>query len=246
MKKENTRLKEIKDLQEFMVSTISHELKTPLISVLNAAQLLQMIGEKRDDRDSKSRKLGTLIIDGAHKMNHLIEDLIDTIRIDTQKLLVSIEENDLVSIIQNVIDSQTPFIRKSNHRIILNAPEYLDIECDGERISQVLSNILINAIKNTPNNGTITITVEKCENKALVSILDTGIGIDPVNLPKIFKKFSIFGKQPPNKSLNIKSTGLGLYIAKKIIEAHNGQIWADSEGRDKGAKFSFSIPIIQS
>jgi len=121
---------------------------------------------------------------------------------------------------------------------------YLDI--DANRVEQVIINLLSNAIKNTPPKGKIIISLRKEKNFAKISISDTGVGLTEEEMSKIFSRF---GKiERPDKGLeyiDIQGSGLGLFISKEIIDLHGGKIWAWSEGRNKGATFYFSLPIIE-
>jgi signal transduction histidine kinase len=116
---------------------------------------------------------------------------------------------------------------------LLYEPRDIIVEGDKGRISQVISNILSNSTKFTPD-GSISIRSEKSDNQVTVSVKDTGTGIDPELFPRLFYKFA---------SKSFSGTGLGLFIAKSIIESHNGKIWAENNIDGKGAKFSFTLPI---
>jgi two-component system, OmpR family, sensor histidine kinase VicK len=140
-------------------------------------------------------------------------------------------------LISNVIQDYRNEIKKDNRGIkLLDSPSEQDIivEADRSRLTQVISNLLSNAIKFT-TEGTISISTEKKDNQVIVSVKDTGSGIDHEILPGLFSKFS---------AKSYEGTGLGLFISKNIAEAHGGRIWAENNADGKGATFSFSLPIV--
>jgi signal transduction histidine kinase len=135
--------------------------------------------------------------------------------------------------------------RKRGHRIDLNLPEELYLKVDKSSIERVLINLLSNAIKYTPPNGIITIKLNKEDMFAELSISDTGIGLTENDIKKLFKKFSVIKKsEAMGIELSKDGTGLGLYICKEIVELHNGQIWAVSEGKEKGSTFFIKLPLL--
>ena len=119
----------------------------------------------------------------------------------------------------------------------------LNTEFDKERIYEVLSNLLINAIKYTPIGGEIKIESEIKDNNYIISVKDNGIGLTEYEKKQLFQQFGKIERYGQGWDVGIEGTGLGLYISKEIIELHGGNIWAESEGRNKGSRFSFSLPI---
>ena len=176
----------------------------------------------------------------AKRLEKLTSNLLDVSRIENNKSLeVSKENFDLVQKIRNVVDDiKSSQVEKAGAlEIVYDAPdEPIRIEADKTRIYEVVSNLLSNAIKFTAS-GTITITSRVEGRNAIISIKDTGRSIDPELMPRLFTKFA---------SKSETGTGLGLYLSKKIIEAHSGKIWAENNKEGKGATFTFTLPLMKS
>ena len=176
----------------------------------------------------------------AKRLEKLTSNLLDVSRIENNKSLeVSKENFDLVQKIRNVVDDiKSSQVEKAGAlEIVYDAPdEPMTIEADKTRIYEVVSNLLSNAIKFTAS-GTITITSRVEGRNAIISIKDTGRSIDPELMPRLFTKFA---------SKSETGTGLGLYLSKKIIEAHSGKIWAENNKEGKGATFTFTLPLMKS
>ena len=149
---------------------------------------------------------------------------------------MSKEQFNLNDVIKNAInDIATNKEESNNLNLLFQSEEDLFIEADRNRLVQVISNLLSNAVKFTKEGGgTITITAEKKDTQVIVKVKDTGTGIDPEILPQLFSKFA---------SKSFEGTGLGLFICKNIVEAHDGKIWAENNADGKGATFSFSLQL---
>jgi signal transduction histidine kinase len=173
------------------------------------------------------------------RLQRLTNDILDVTRIETQSLKLNIERVNLNELISDNIEDYVNEIEKTNKDIkILHEPQnqIIEVDADKNRLTQVISNLLRNAIKFT-KKGIIRVTEEVKDSKALVCIKDTGQGIDPEIFPRLFSKFAAKSET---------GTGLGLFISKSIVEARGGKIWAennaDYDGK-KGATFTFSIPL---
>jgi signal transduction histidine kinase len=179
----------------------------------------------------------------AKKLQRLSEDILDVAKIENDSLKLNKGVFDLNEFILSIIGDFAEESRKENTKIVINQninrdnlKERVFVKADKNRIGQVISNLLSNALKFT-KNGTIDISIIKNaihDNAICVIIKDTGTGISSEILPKIFTKFV---------TQSNKGTGLGLYISKKIVEAHEGKIWAENNFNDKGATFGFSLPL---
>ena len=176
----------------------------------------------------------------AERLRQLIEDILDVTRIESQSLQLKTQKFNLNDLISSVISEHENITERQqcHKRIAYNFKDVISIEGDKGRISQVVSNLLSNAIKFTKDEGSIIISSEEKKeggkNIVVVSVKDTGPGIDSQILPRLFTKFA-------SKS-DIGGTGLGLYISKSIVEAHRGKIWYDNN-IGSGATFSFSLPL---
>ncbi len=166
----------------------------------------------------------------------LLEDnILDVARIENKSLTLNIEESDLDNIIDAVIQDTRDQIDNSRIRLQYNKTEGIIflVRADKPRLVQVISNLLSNSIKFT-KEGVISVNLEKKENQAVVTVKDTGQGIDAEILPKLFSKFTTKSEQ---------GVGLGLFICKTIVEAHGGRIGPENNPEGKGAAFTFSLPV---
>ena len=234
IKDENTKLKELDQLKNEFVSRASHELKTPLNSIVSASTLLIEI--YRDSLDDRASRLISVINKGGKRLDDLIGDLLDVSRIDSGKLTIKKKKEDIVEIIKSCTHDMIYLINQRNLNIefkYLQGRIFIDI--DKIRIEQVILNILSNAIKNTPSDGTISFDI-KSEKKFIdISITDTGVGFTKKEKEKLFQKFGKIERHGKGMDIIPEGTGLGLYISKEIIELHGGEIWIESKGRNKGS-----------
>jgi signal transduction histidine kinase len=225
----NEQLKIHDKMQQEFINVAAHELRTPIQPILSISEILHS-----GIKDSRQQELLDVIIRNAKRLNRLSDEILDVTRLETQTLELKKEQFDLNDVIlhaMNDIMSSRGF--SSKNLKLLYEPRDILLQADKSRIAEVISNLLSNAIKFTPE-GTITISIEKDETKnwVVVSVKDTGRGIDVNILPRLFTKFA---------SKSYQGTGLGLFISKGIVEAHGGKIWAKNN-RDNGATFSFSLP----
>jgi signal transduction histidine kinase len=228
----NEQLKVHDKMQREFINIASHEMKTPTQAILGYSKLIQRHPEKREG-------MLEAIARNATRLQRLTNDILDVTRIEARSLKLNKESVNLNELISDVIEDQRNETEKTNKdiEILHEAQEQtIEVEADKNRLTQVISNLLSNAIKFT-KKGTIRVTEEVKDGKALVSIKDTGQGIDPEISSRLFSKFA---------AKSDAGTGLGLFISKSIVEAHGGKIWAENNSRTdgkKGAVFTFSIPL---
>src|SRR5688500_660352 len=236
----NEELKVHDKMQKEFINIASHEIKTPLQAILSASQLLQMYPERQ-------KKFASAIQRNAIRLQRLSNDILDVAKIESRSLKLKKELLDLNELISNIIEDYKTIIVKDNQNVKLFFKPYhyaLFVEADKERIAGVISNLLSNAIKFT-KKGEIFVSTEKEDNSnspyALVTVKDTGKGIDPEILPKVFSKFI---------TKSFEGLGLGMYIAKNIVEAHKGKIWTENNNNNnknkngnRGAIFYFTLPL---
>lgn len=222
-------------IQNEFINIAAHELRSPIQPLLGLSDILRSAL-----KDTKQIELMNIIIRNAKRLQRLAEDILDVARIEGQALKLNKELLNLNDIIaQSIQDSKNQIDKVDGNVKIIYDPMEDDIfvSADRGRLSQVFSNLLDNAIKFT-KKGTICINLEKKDNReVIVSIKDTGTGIDSQMLPRLFSKFA-------TKS-EIGGTGLGLFIAKSIIDSHGGKIWAENNADGKGATFAFKLPLVQ-
>jgi signal transduction histidine kinase len=236
----NERLKiQNRKLQDF-IDIAAHELRTPIMPIIGYADILREdIGERKEIKG---------IIYNARKLEQLAENILDSTKIENQTLKLNKEQFNLKDLVIDMVqDYENQNITKEKYEVkLIYEPKDIFLEADKLRLSRVISNLLNNAIYFT-KKGNITIaTTEiktgedntKLEQKeqVLVSIKDTGPGVSPIILQKLFLKFI---------STASSGTGLGLFVSRNIVRAHGGEIWAENNPDGEGATFSFKIPKIQ-
>ncbi|HEY0739702.1 MAG TPA: GAF domain-containing protein [Herpetosiphonaceae bacterium] len=220
------------------ISTVSHELRTPLTSVKGYVDLL-MLGTAGQINDMQKNFL-QVVKSNADRLNALVEDLLEISRLENGKVTLNVKKVNVADLINDIVASlRTETERKRMKLAIEIQPALPTIEADNKRISQVLTNLISNAHKYTREEGSITIRAFLTGPMVQVDVVDTGVGIPPEELPKMFSRFF-----RANNSLKdeVGGTGLGLSIAKSFVELHGGDMWVTSE-LDVGSTFSFTVPI---
>lgn len=230
-----SHFKELDDLKNEFVGTVSHDLRSPLSSILIATKLIEQAGETNADQ----REMISLVERRIQGMSELIDDLLDVGHIEAG-VDMNLEPCDVAAIVNDVT---TELISQANDKeiqlnttITENIPPMLANET---RLQQVVHNLVGNAIKYTPNGGTVTVKAYPHKNQVRMQIIDTGLGIPASDQPHIFEKFyRVRGEHV----IDIKGTGLGLAIVKSIVDKLNGRIWLESEF-GKGSTFTVAFPV---
>jgi PAS domain S-box-containing protein len=229
-----TRFREAEELKSTFISVISHELKTPVALIKGYVGTL--LREDMSWDDSTSHEFLQIIEEEADHLADLIENLLDASRLQAGVLSINLAElalDDLARLIADRFRTQT-----NVHQFMIDfPPNYPVILGDIDRLTQVLSNLVSNAIKYSPNGGEIRIAGQVLANQVVVCVSDQGPGIAPDDIPHVFDRFY----RAKDASRTTKGTGLGLYLAKAVIEAHRGRIWVDPKPGD-GARICFSLP----
>jgi signal transduction histidine kinase len=238
-------------IQKDFINVAAHELRTPIMPILGLSQLLYEKVLNKNLKQETLKESLQIIVRNSSRLHKLIESLLDVIRIESDKLRLNKERFDIYKLVNDTIND---FVNKfENTEKNIFKVVYSDDNDDGgkdgiifvyadrDRIQEVISNLLNNAYKFT-ENGQIIVTIKKkidYENKQVkIIVKDTGTGIDKEILPRLFEKFATKSEA---------GTGLGLYISKKIVEAHGGKIWAENNSSDdRGATFYFTLPIDKS
>ncbi|MGH9926775.1 MAG: sensor histidine kinase, partial [Nitrososphaeraceae archaeon] len=254
-------LKSNEKMQKEFINIAAHELRTPIVPILNLSELLYsnvllyfnekgQHHEPEQEQQKEMLEMLEVILRNANRLHQLTEDVLDATRIESHTLKLRIERFNLNDAILSVVEDYREQIKNDNVKVMYEVRDSITlVEADRQRLTQVVSNLLNNALKFTKEGAvTITSTIERKEDRdgggaVIVSIKDTGTGIDPEFMPRLFTKFA---------TKSYQGTGLGLFIAKSIVEAHGGKIWAennnnngsDSDRKHKGATFYFTLPVV--
>jgi signal transduction histidine kinase len=234
----NEQLKVHDKMQKEFINIAAHELRTPIMPILGEAEFIEhQFNHKRKTVEIEKEQV-SMIIRNAKRLDRLASDILDVAKIESQSLKLNKERFNLKEVLEFAVQDLVDYIANNNNennpslRVLYKASDVI-VEADKERITQVISNLLSNALKFT-EEGYISVSAENKGKDILVTVKDTGVGIDQEVLPRLFSKFITKSE---------KGTGLGLYISKNIVERHGGKIWAENNADGKGATFSFSIPI---
>ena len=244
----NEELKIHDKMQKEFINVAAHELRTPIMPIIGLSELLYNKFINKNENNLKQETLKEYLqtlVRNAYRLQKLVEDILDVTKIESRIFRLNTEIFELNEVISNVVTDFENIIKNKNSKVqILYKPNRnkIFVNADKTRLTQVISNILDNSLKFT-QEGFIIITTrittkekDDKDNKVIVIIKDTGLGIDNEILPRLFTKFVTKSNQ---------GTGLGLFIVKKIIEAHGGKIWAQNNSNGIGSTFYFTLPIVK-
>jgi PAS domain S-box-containing protein len=229
-------LQETDRRKDEFLATLAHELRNPLAPLRNSLQVLRL------SREGESADQAMSIMERQlRQMVRLIDDLLDLSRISRGKVELRKERIELAAVVRNAIETSRPEIEKSGHELSVRMPsEPIFVDADLTRLSQVFANILNNAAKYTDPGGSIWINVERQGSEAVVSIRDSGIGIPPAMLPRVFEIFTQVDRTLEKAQGGL---GIGLSIVKRLVEMHGGMVEARSEGRGTGSELVVRLPV---
>jgi signal transduction histidine kinase len=234
-----TELKELEKVKTEFVATISHEFKTPLTSIIMAASMLSE-GSLGEINDEQKEVINSLKEDGE-KLSGLVNELLELSRIESGKAVYNFMPCSINAIVESSMKMFFEIAQRRNINLINEMDEDLPIvHADFEKIHWVMNNLISNALKYTNAGDFITASAVVKGKSILVSVKDTGAGIPSQFIERIFDKFF----QVNGRDIEVRGTGLGLSVAKEIISAHKGEIWAKSE-LDSGSIFTFTVPIVE-
>lgn len=228
--------KRLANLKLDFLSNLSHELKNPLSTVRES--ILVILDGLAQEADSNKIHILQIAIRNIDRLNRLLGSLLDLARLETGKASINRAYIDLRKLIGECVDFIRPSAKAKGVRIRIDfSIKYSRIWADWDKISQVINNLLNNAVKFTPKGGRIIIGVKEKDGQVLIWVQDSGIGIRRENLPKLFNKFERFSARKGKT----EGTGLGLAICKEIVDMHRGRIWAESR-LHKGSSFNMLLP----
>jgi signal transduction histidine kinase len=233
----NKQLDRASRMKSGFLATMSHEFRTPLNSILGFTELLE--SEAAGALDEKQKIYARNVRKAGNHLLGLINDILDISRIEAGALTLQRDYCSLAQIIEDCLQNVRPLAEEKNLQLLAEASHAIEIQADRLRVEQILINLLSNAVKFTPRGGTIQVVTSAEGGSAFVSVEDTGIGIPTDQQEAIFDEFRQVGVTTKGTK---EGTGLGLAITKRLVEAHGGHIWVDSE-LGRGSRFTFSLPV---
>lgn len=215
---------------EFL-GTLSHELRNPLAAIRYALELIDAGG----DAEVRARAVIRRQLD---HLVRLVDDLLDISRIVSNKLQLCIDRVELAATIQQAVDAASPEIQRAGHTLTVELPEApIVLDADRDRLVQVVANLLGNAARYTPTGGRIHVSARADEGTATISVTDTGVGLRPEDLQRVFERFTQVGETSRG------GLGIGLSLVDTIVRMHGGQVMAHSEGHGRGSRFDVCLPL---
>jgi signal transduction histidine kinase len=233
LEKANVRLRELDNLKSEFLSFASHQLRSPLTAIHGYTSML-LEGDFGEIPEKIKPTVETLD-KSSQSLIKIVNDFLNISRIEQGRMQYDFSQFDLKELVEEVIAEQRPNVEVKGLAFTF-IPEQSDsysVNADRGKLKQVIGNILDNSIKYTPS-GSIQVSLNHKTGLATISITDTGIGIDPEEIPKLFSKFS---RAKDAHKTNVTGTGLGLFVAKQMIEAQKGKIWVESKGKGTGSTF---------
>ena len=220
---------------EFL-ATLAHELRNPLAPIRNAVSVLRLSGGSQ-----AASQVWEMMDRQVNHMVRLVDDLMEVSRITRGKIELRKTTLDLANVIASAVETSRPLVEAANHELSVKLPSQpLVVEGDAVRLAQVFSNLLNNAVKYTDAGGRITLVARHEGDSALVTVTDTGLGISPAALPKVF---DMFMQVDPRDTRAQTGLGIGLTLARSLIDMHGGSVTAHSEGEGKGSEFAVRLPL---
>lgn len=237
LEKANIQLQELDKLKSIFLASMSHELRTPLNSIIGytGILLMGMTGELNEEQIKQLKKVKN---NGRHLLD-LINDILDISKIEANKVELKIEKINIKILVEQTLEVLLPLIQKKKLKVIMDIPEHMEIETDERRIKQVLMNLVSNAVKFT-NSGSITVnSILKDVDKIEIKVSDTGIGLTPEGVEKLFQPFQQIDS---DYTKHYEGTGLGLYLCRKLMTLLGGTI-AVTSAKNVGSEFTIELPL---
>jgi len=231
----SVRLREVDTLKSDFFSLMSHELRTPLTSIKEGTNL--MLEGLGGDITDKQKRILSIISEESNRLIGIVNSLLDLSKMEAGMLNYHFAPHDIINLIRKAVKEIEPLAESRRITVSIDLIDIPQLSVDSERILQVLRNLIGNAIKFTPDGGSISIKAYSFNDEICVRVSDTGPGIPSKHIPEIFDKYT----QVRGKGERLKGTGLGLAIVKHIVAAHGGRVWLESE-QGKGSSFFFALP----
>lgn len=238
----NERLKELDRQKTEFVSIASHQLRAPITAIKGYASLI--LEKSYGDIPKKMTDPIANIYESSRLMVNTIEDFLNVSRIELGRMNFAMEDFDLVSLARKVVEELAHNAELKELKLSFGTEEgSVLVRADMNKIKQVITNFVDNAIKYTPKGSiTVSVSADRVKNKALIQVKDTGMGLDKTTINELFDKFT---RARNANQVNTTGTGLGLYVGKQLIQGHNGRVWVESEGEGKGSTFFIELPLLK-
>jgi len=229
-----TELRDLEQLKGEYVATISHDLRNPVTAVMGHAQMLgRQLGKMGLEKEAKS---AAIILTSARRMDSMIQDLVESSRLESGEMQLSKEPTDLNVLLSDLAERIGS--HEDRQRLQVESTDWIPpMSLDHARFERALANLITNALKYSPPDSPVVVRVKQRDEQAVISVVDQGTGISSDELPRVFERF-----YRARKAARSEGLGLGLYITRLIVEAHGGRIWAESEW-GKGSVFQISLPL---
>jgi two-component system phosphate regulon sensor histidine kinase PhoR len=234
-----TEIRQVERMKTAFVSTVSHELRTPLTSIKGFISTLLEDDEGMYDEETR-REFLIIINEECNRLTRLISDLLNISKIESGRGLdMQLSDVDLRQLLNRVAANHQPYTKK--HRIIADVPDAMEpIRADADKLTQILDNLVGNAVKYSPNGGTVEIAAADEGNTVRIDVTDEGLGIPERHRDRIFQRFHQVDDDMDHRS--ISGTGIGLYLVQHLAHAHGGRVWLESSVVGEGSTFSLRLP----
>jgi signal transduction histidine kinase/CheY-like chemotaxis protein len=237
------RLRRANSFKREIIGTVAHDLKNPLGVVMGRAEMLRDVVSAPTPNQPLAEQQINHIEESGRRMLSMVDTLLVDAMEDAMDISLRVEEFDLAGLVRQVAEVSRPLASNKQQSLRIAGPDTLWIEGDYDRLWEALDNLVNNAIKYTPPGGDIDIVVKPNTQEALIEVRDSGLGLSPQDLGRLFGRFARLSAQPTGGE---SSTGLGLSIVKKIVDLHGGSVRAESPGPQRGSTFTVSLPLERS
>ena len=234
-----TQERALRDLQAEFVATVSHELRTPLAAVYGAAMTLRQHSDSLTE--DRRERLFDIVYDEADRLNRIVDDILWASRLDSGRIDFAVESFAPDALADAVLAAARTHAPSHVFFELTRPPNVPPVEADGEKVRQILSNLVDNAVKYSPEGGRVEVSIEPQRDSIRFAVSDEGIGIPGHELPLVFEKFY---RLDPNQTRGVGGTGLGLYICRELTRRMNGRIWVTST-HGEGSTFFVELPLVQ-
>jgi signal transduction histidine kinase len=239
LREKQKQIEALSNAQADFVSAVMHETKSPLTSIIGYTDILTAggLGPVAD----KQQEPLSIIKRQSNRILMMVNDLLSLARLESGRTKLEKKSANLAELVNHVVEEMGPALNAKNLRVVMEAdPKTPPVNIDEDKVAEVLTNLVSNAIKFSNDGGRIFVTITPQAKEIMISVRDEGLGIRSVDLPHIFEKFYRASKESSER----KGTGLGLALSRLIAKAHGGKLWAVSAGPDQGSVFYFTLPLI--